>query len=488
MKKAILLTTALVCLLFAGAFAESNLYYNAERGEWVEFVPQAEGRTDDAPQAGTVTDENGFAAGYLRVSKGTILYRDAERREPWAEPTEPTVFYAVRSRVYDKGCLYELRFDTPSTVDKEKYLKAYFYTRKPEVVDAGTALGEIQSARKADGAAIPVVRLYYDVDPAPKDSGYNIVSAGGEGWTIHDGVNLRKGPGRSFDYIVRLKKGAKVAIQGQTVNGVGATWLYVRDEDGNVGFISPDMITRVKETPVPTPTPTPVPEGTPDPAIFEIRRSEEVALHDEQPEDLNGAEETDGEEEVAEAADEADAAAEAEETLINEETAAETETPDEEAEPEEEDREVILAKGDTDLRLRNDGLSEIITTVASGTELTVLAVDGDWIRVEAGGVEGWVYKGSAEGLVSEEPEEEKAYKPKKVTIFTSRRMQMSPGDPITLSSVLEGFEDCAAIKYQWECDKGDGFKPVDGGSGETYTFPASVESLSWGWHLRVFYK
>ena len=169
-------------------------------------------------------------------------------------------------------------------------------------------------------------------------------------------------------------------------------------------------------------------------------------------------------------------------------TAAETETPDEEAEPEEEDREVILAKGDTDLRLRNDGLSEIITTVASGTELTVLAVDGDWIRVEAGGVEGWVYKGSAEGLVSEEPEEEKAYKPKKVTIFTSRRMQMSPGDPITLSSVLEGFEDCAAIKYQWECDKGDGFKPVDGGSGETYTFPASVESLSWGWHLRVFYK
>ena len=157
---------------------------------------------------------------------------------------------------------------------------------------------------------------------------------------------------------------------------------------------------------------------------------------------------------------------------------------------EEAERKVILASGDTDLRLSADGLSEIILTVSSGTELTVLAVEGDWIKVEVDGVEGWVYKGSVEGLEEEKPEEpeEKEYLPKKVTIFSSRRSVMKPGETVNLTSVLEGFEDCEEIQYQWMCDMGGGFKPVSGANSDSYSFAASQESLSWGWKLTVYYR
>ena len=59
---------------------------------------------------------------------------------------------------------------------------------------------------------------------------------------------------------------------------------------------------------------------------------------------------------------------------------------------------------------------------------------------------------------------------------------------MTLTSLLEGFEDCAAIKYQWECDKGDGFKPIDGANSDHYSYPATVETMSWSYRLTVFYK
>ena len=77
---------------------------------------------------------------------------------------------------------------------------------------------------------------------------------------------------------------------------------------------------------------------------------------------------------------------------------------------------------------------------------------------------------------------------KKVTIFSDRREQMNIGDTVTLTSKLEGFEDCSVIVYEWECDKGDGFKPIEGATGDSYSFGATVETMSWAYRLSVLYR
>ena len=77
---------------------------------------------------------------------------------------------------------------------------------------------------------------------------------------------------------------------------------------------------------------------------------------------------------------------------------------------------------------------------------------------------------------------------KKVTIFTSRRTLMEEGEEIQLTSKLEGFEDCEEIRYAWKVDKGNGFEVVEGETGDTLTYTASLESLNWDWHLTVMYR
>lgn len=145
--------------------------------------------------------------------------------------------------------------------------------------------------------------------------------------------------------------------------------------------------------------------------------------------------------------------------------------------------ETVTVTTATDVRQAADGLSPIFATVAAGTVLPVLGREGDWLKVEAEGQIGFIYQ-----PVQPDPEQPKEYAPKKVTIFTSRRMQMTLGEPIHLTSILEGFEDCEAIKYQWECDKGNGFMPVPDANSDSYSFAASVETIGWSWKLTVFFR
>ena len=83
---------------------------------------------------------------------------------------------------------------------------------------------------------------------------------------------------------------------------------------------------------------------------------------------------------------------------------------------------------------------------------------------------------------------EKTVKTKSVQIFSSRSAVMKPGEVVILTSVLTGFEDCEEIIYQWECDMGDGFEPLEGANSDSYQFVASVETLSWGWKLTVYFR
>ncbi len=141
----------------------------------------------------------------------------------------------------------------------------------------------------------------------------------------------------------------------------------------------------------------------------------------------------------------------------------------------------VTARGETQVRAEADGLSEIILTVADGTEMTLLADLGDWVQVGVQGVTGYVHASSVNGL----PEKETPEAPQmKVTIFTSRRAVMTPGETVTLTSLLEGFEGYT-VTYQWQCDKGSGFADVPGAVEAAYEFTADIESLSWDWMLIV---
>ena len=139
------------------------------------------------------------------------------------------------------------------------------------------------------------------------------------------------------------------------------------------------------------------------------------------------------------------------------------------------------------MRLAPDGMSEIIMTLEEGAAFNVLGIEGDWIRIEVNGQTGYIYKTDVPGVV---PETEATAEgtDMKVTIFSSRRSVMKPGETVQLTSVLEGFEHCEEIAYQWECDKGSGFEAVSGATGATYAFAATRESLSWNWQLAVYFR
>ncbi len=75
---------------------------------------------------------------------------------------------------------------------------------------------------------------------------------------------------------------------------------------------------------------------------------------------------------------------------------------------------------------------------------------------------------------------------KKVTIFSSLKPNVYTNDEVVLSAHLEGFGACEQLRYRWECDNGDGFRPVEGGDKATLTYPANSETLGWKWQLTVF--
>ena len=144
-----------------------------------------------------------------------------------------------------------------------------------------------------------------------------------------------------------------------------------------------------------------------------------------------------------------------------------------------------------DVREKPDGLSAIFTSLSEGMEVTVISIEEDWATVFVNGKLGYVFINDiAAYLETEEDDssEEIAEIPKKVTIFSSRRTLMEEGEPVYLTSLLEGFEDCVEIQYFWKVNKGEGFEIIEGANEESYVFTASMESLSWDWHLTIMYR
>ena len=93
----------------------------------------------------------------------------------------------------------------------------------------------------------------------------------------------------------------------------------------------------------------------------------------------------------------------------------------------------------------------------------------------------------AEEILDEEVPLALPESPKSVSIFSDRRAVMTEGETVTISSVIEGFENCEAILYVWLVDKGNGFEEVPGANSDSYSFTATAETLSWDWQLEVLY-
>ena len=165
---------------------------------------------------------------------------------------------------------------------------------------------------------------------------------------------------------------------------------------------------------------------------------------------------------------------------------------------------ITLEGNEDEVNVREDadGLSAIFTSLPEGTQVTVLAIEGDWVTVIIDDQIGYIYIDDIAAYFTPDEEEKTDTEPanadedpqtitqpeKKVTIFTSRRTVMEVGETVYLTSKLEGFEDCNEIMYVWKVDKGDGFEVVAGANEDTYTFSADAESLTWGWQLTVYYR
>ena len=281
----------LAVLLSAAAAAEESgaavdagntgLYFDATDGVWIEYDGTQETHSSESGQspAAQTGDETGFLSGYIRIPRGRALYRDVNRTEQLGYPLEESVFYAVRRRKYEKGAVYELRFDTAESAETDRYVTAYYYSRDPDAVSEGgqeELFAGLAGARIVDGVPLTLVRLRYGEAPGESvEERYNVVSASGVALVKHDETNLREGPGGTYGYIVRLSRGEAVTVEGMTVNGVGATWMLVKDRDGNEGFIRADLLGAAPEaTPEPTPDPTPEPTPTPQPTAVPSPTSE----------------------------------------------------------------------------------------------------------------------------------------------------------------------------------------------------------------------
>lgn len=117
-------------------------------------------------------------------------------------------------------------------------------------------------------------------------------------------------------------------------------------------------------------------------------------------------------------------------------------------------------------------------------------MEGDWVKVEIDGQIGYIYKDSVQGVEFEAPalpEDPEAEDQTKVTIFSSRRSVMSPGETVYLTSKLEGFEGYDTILFQWQADRGNGFEDIAGATEDTYSFAADAETLNYDWRLIVMY-
>ncbi len=153
--------------------------------------------------------------------------------------------------------------------------------------------------------------------------------------------------------------------------------------------------------------------------------------------------------------------------------------------------EVMYDAADDDVLAEEDALTEDSTLAEDDT----LEEDDEFLTIEdydtplgLGYTQEEMEQAAQEQLLAQAAQEQqRSQENMKVTIYTSRQADTLPGDQITLTSQVEGFDDCSGIAYQWMSDKGNGFEPVAGANQETYSYTADEENMGWSWRLMVYF-
>ena len=85
-----------------------------------------------------------------------------------------------------------------------------------------------------------------------------------------------------------------------------------------------------------------------------------------------------------------------------------------------------------------------------------------------------------------DPETTEEAKPRTVRLLSNRGDTVVRGETIRMKVDLSDFADCAEVIVIWEADKGAGWEQT--GTGETFEYTASADSMGWMVRARVMYR
>ena len=147
--------------------------------------------------------------------------------------------------------------------------------------------------------------------------------------------------------------------------------------------------------------------------------------------------------------------------------------------------------GRVNIRSAPSADAEIIGQLTAGMSVRVLGIEGDWTKVHADGVTGYVYSdyisipAQAEPEVTPAPETTPAVE-QKISVSANRDVRsLQPGDALTLSAQLTGFEG-VSYTLQWQVRKPDGsWQDIDGATDTTLTIHITEEHNGCSWRLQA---
>ncbi len=139
--------------------------------------------------------------------------------------------------------------------------------------------------------------------------------------------------------------------------------------------------------------------------------------------------------------------------------------------------------GSVNIRAAASTDAEIIGQLTGDARVTVLGTEGDWTKVRADGVVGYVfskYLQVSEPAATPAPVETK----REVRIGTTLGDVINLGDSVTMSAELIGF-DGTTVTLQWQQNTGGGWHDVSGANGLSFSYTATEETVNSQWRIAV---
>jgi uncharacterized protein YgiM (DUF1202 family) len=139
--------------------------------------------------------------------------------------------------------------------------------------------------------------------------------------------------------------------------------------------------------------------------------------------------------------------------------------------------------GNVNIRAAASADAEIIGQLTSNMRVSVLGVEGDWTKIRADSIVGYVYSKFLQVSAPEATPAPVEIK-REVRITTTLGSVVNVGDPVTMNSELVGF-DGLNVHLQWQQNTGFGWRDVSGANGPSFSYVASEETVNSQWRVSV---